>query len=118
MKKKLLTALLLVAASTFWTNTLYAVEYESSEVHTITGLYVMATRPGSPQYSHMIFFTLSDMNWIPSTCSKTLIALPDTEKILAATLMSANLAKKPVKVYIDDSLKTGGYCHAVIIYAE
>lgn len=118
MKKKLLTAILLVVASASWANTLYGQEYYSSNVHTITELYVTADRPASPSYSHLIFFKISDMSWLPSTCSSSYILLADTEKILAATLVSANLANKPVKVYIDDSVKSGTYCHAVMIYAE
>lgn len=115
MKKNLLTAILLVAASAFWTNTLYAQE-RASVVSTVRRIYSMANRPDAPQFSHMIFFELTDMSWFPATCANNLMILPDAEKTAAATLLSAYIAKKKVQVYIEDTVKTGGYCHAVIIF--
>jgi len=117
MKKKILAAILLVVASTSWTNSLYAAEYLSG-ITTVRRILTMSNRPNNPTLSHKIFFSLTDMSWVPSTCVSSYIVLPDTEKMSAAALLSAYLAKKSIRVYVDDTLKTEGYCQAVIVQNE
>lgn len=78
---------------------------------TVTYVAALAERSSAPQYSNSIVIGLSDLSWIPASCSAADgVRFSSSNDAMLQVALSAMESGRLVFARVDTAIVTGGYC--------